>query len=305
MKHILFFALLLFWAGPILQAQETIQERLGYSADAKLLIIHADDVGVIHSVNQATFKAFESGSVNSASIMVPTPWLTEVAEYAKTHPNHDMGIHLTLTSEWKLLKWGSVASASDVPSLLDANGYFYDNCDELWENANIDEVELELRAQIDKAIAMGIHPTHLDSHMGCSFSTDPRYYDLYLKLAKDYGIPAMVEYQNLQPDTKESLKPTLIIDHRFSAGPGAYDTSMAKFYANTLRNLVPGVNVMTIHCSYDNMESQGMSFERIYWGANWRQQDFDFFTSEECARILEEENIHLVTWKELGTLISK
>lgn len=305
MKYLLSFTLMIFLLGPALIAQKSIQEQLGYSPDAKLLIIHADDLGATHNVNQATFHALDSGSVKSASIMVPTPWLSEVAEYAKMHPDHDMGIHLTLTSEWKLLKWGPVASANEVPSLVDDNGYFYDNCNDLWENAKIEQVEIELRAQIDKAIAMGIHPTHLDSHMGCLISTDSRYYDLYLRLAKDYGIPAMVNHQIQQLESEKSPKQALVIDQIFGAGTTDFDSEMAKYYEDTLRNMVSGVHVMIIHCGYDNLESQGMSFEHPYWGAEWRQQDFDFFTSEECAKILEEENIHLVTWTELGTLLKK
>lgn len=305
MKNVITLALSIFLVGLNASAQKTIQEQLGYPADAKLLIVHADDLGVIHTVNQATFKAFSEGSVKSASIMVPTPWLPEVAEYAKTHPNHDMGIHLTLTSEWKLLRWGPVAPVSQVPSLVDENGYFYPDCNELWEHAKLEEVEIELRAQIKKAIAMGINPTHLDSHMGCLFSTDARYYEIYVKLAKEFGIPAMVNHQIAQLGGEAIPAPPVVINEIFGANTTDFDTDMAEYYATTLKNMKPGVHVMIIHCGFDNMESQGMSFEHPYWGAQWRQQDYDFFTSKECAQILEEENIHLVTWKELGALLSK
>lgn len=305
MRDIPFLTLLMLLMGSTINSQKSIQEQLGYSPDSKLLIIHADDLGATHNINKATFEAFESGSVKSASIMVPTPWLAEVAEYAKEHPDHDMGIHLTLTSEWKLLKWAPVAGITEVPSLVGENGYFFDNCNDLWENAKIEEVEIELRAQIDKAISMGIQPTHLDSHMGCIFSSDHRYYELYLKLSKEYGIPAMVNHQIEQLGSDGSPKPAVVIDQIFGAGTEDYDSDMAKFYANTIRNLPSGVHVMIIHCGYDNLESQGMSFEHPYWGAKWRQQDFDFFTSEECAQILKEENIHLVTWKEISTLLKE
>ncbi len=142
---------------------KTLAERLGFPRDAKLLIVHADDVGVTHSVNAATIKALDTGLVNSASIMVPCPWFPEIADYAKAHPDLDFGLHLTLTSERVYYRWGPVASKDKVPSLIDENGYFHHD----WNASpkiNPREVGLELRAQINRAYAMGVRPTHLDSH---------------------------------------------------------------------------------------------------------------------------------------------
>src|SRR5919107_3609608 len=99
--------------------------RLGYPADAKLLIVHGDDLGVAHSVNAATAKAFETGLVNSASVMVPCPWLPEIAAYARAHGDADLGLHLTLTSEWKTYRWGGVLPRDRAPTLYDAEGYLY------------------------------------------------------------------------------------------------------------------------------------------------------------------------------------
>src|SRR6267142_6866999 len=136
-------------------APRTLAEKLGYPPDAKLLIVHADDLRVTHSVNAASIKALESGAVNSASIMVPCPWFPEIADYAKAHPEMDFGLHLTLTSERVYYRWGPVAPADKVSSLMDQNGYFHHD----WEaNAHINakEVEVELRAQIERALAMGV-----------------------------------------------------------------------------------------------------------------------------------------------------
>src|SRR5262249_3064 len=149
---------------------KSIAERLGYPAGAKLLILHADDLAVAHSEDAASFDALDKHAVTSASIMVPCPWLTEVAAYAKAHPDADLGLHLTLTSEWKTYHWGSVESKDKVPSLYDPSGYLWPETAPAAQNLKADEVEREVRAQIEKAIAMGIHPTHLDSHMGVLFS---------------------------------------------------------------------------------------------------------------------------------------
>src|SRR5271165_7290146 len=150
---------------------KTTAERLGYPAGSKLLILHADDLAVAHSADSASFDALNSGAVSSASIMVPCPWLTEVADYAKSHPDADLGLHLTLTSEWKTYRWGSVASSDRVPSLLDPAGTFYSTTEQAAAHAKPAEAENEFRAQVERAIAVGIHPTHLDSHMGSAFAT--------------------------------------------------------------------------------------------------------------------------------------
>src|SRR5215467_10969946 len=155
------FLLVLLLVVAVAHAQErTLVERLGYSRDAKLIIVHADDLGMSHSVNIATIKAFQSGLVNSGSIMVPCPWLPEIAAYARANPQADLGLHLTLTSEWTQLRWGPVAPKDRVASLLDPNGYFRLTESEAAKYADPKEVELEIRAQIERAKSLGIVPTH-------------------------------------------------------------------------------------------------------------------------------------------------
>ncbi len=291
------------------KGQSSLAERLGYPANTKLLIVHADDLAVAHAQNQASFKGIEKGLVNSASIMVPCPWLPEVADYAKIHPDHDLGLHLTLTSEWKHFKWGPAAARSEVSSLLDPDGYFYDNCADLAANARLGEVEKELRAQIEKARAMGIQPTHLDSHMGCLFNANTGFLDLYLRLGREYGVPAMFSAEFLQQfpeDTRQKMAgENIIVDRVLTALPDDFKQGMAKYYEKTLRNLQPGVNVLLIHLAYDNAEMQGVTVDHPDWGAAWRQADFDFFTSKICRKILAQEGIRLITWREIGKLLNE
>ena len=119
----------------------TAAERLGHPRDAKLLILHADDIGVAKSENAASFDALDMGAVNSGSIMMPTPWMTEAAEYARSHPDADLGVHLTVTSEWHTYRWGGLAPRDQVASLYEADGTFPRESATVALHAKIDEIE--------------------------------------------------------------------------------------------------------------------------------------------------------------------
>jgi len=187
-KILFLFLFMAALEAPMLAPNKTVAERLGYPAESKLLIIHADDLAVAHSVDSASFDALAKNAVTSASIMVPCPWLTEVADYTKTHPDADLGLHLTLTSEWKTYRWGSVAPSDKVPGLLGPDGTMWSDTPLVGQHAKPDEAEREIRAQIERAMALGIHPTHLDTHMG-SVLASPEIFAAYVKLAHEFHLP--------------------------------------------------------------------------------------------------------------------
>jgi len=281
--------------GFIVKAQENLASKLGLPDNAKMLIIHADDLGVAHSENMASFKAIEKGSVNSASVMMPTPWVMEVAEYAVSHADtHDFGLHLVLSSEWKNYKWGPVSSIDQVPSLIDKHGYFHSNCE---SEINVKEVEAELRAQIDQAYSMGIIPTHLDSHMGCLFQNQ-ELIEIYLKMGQVYKLPVLITNQfPLALIEKYDVK--VVLEDVLMISPGQYAKGLDNYYIDAIKGLKPGLSTILIHTAYDNDELKGMTVDHPDWGSAWRQKDYDYFTSLKCRELLEKENIHLVTWRQI------
>jgi predicted glycoside hydrolase/deacetylase ChbG (UPF0249 family) len=286
---------------------KTLQERLGYPRDAKLLIVHADDLGMAHSVNVATFKAFESGLVTSGSIMVPCPWFPEVAAYARSRPEADLGLHLTLTSEWSLYRWGPVLSKERVGSLFDKNGYLYPSEAEAAAHISAREVEDEIIAQIDRARAFGIQPTHLDSHMGTLYQ-NKALFEVLLRVARRNQLPVRIskEWLTVIPFLPDILSPDdVIIDRVISIEPNVPGEGWAKFYSNAIATLQPGVSEMIIHLAYEDEEMRSVAFNHPEWGAGWRQRDFDFFTGETFRNLVKEHNVKLITWRELGKLLVK
>lgn len=289
----------------------TLAERLGYPKDAKLLIVHADDLGMAHSVNAATIKGFESGLVNSGSIMVPCPWFAEIATYARANPQADLGLHLTLTSEWTSFRWGPVTPKDRVSSLLDKNGYFQLTETEAAAKADPKEVELEIRAQIERARASGIQPTHLDSHMGTLYQ-NKALFEIFLKVAREYKLPVRVAKEWFSRDDSRTefltsaLNPDdVFIDRILDINQSVAPSDWAKFYTDAIKNLQPGVTEVVIHLAYDDAEMRGATFDHPDWGAAWRQRDFDFFTSDAFRKLLSEQRIKLITWRELGKLLQK
>jgi hypothetical protein len=298
-------AALMFCAASLAAQPMNVAQRLGYPANAKLLILHGDDLGVAHSVNIASLDALDRGAISSASIMMPTPWVTEVAAYAKAHPDADLGLHLTLTSEWETFRWGSVASKDQVPSLLDADGTFPSDVPPVAARARPAEVERELRAQVERALAMGIHPTHLDSHMGALFVTN----DLiatYIKVAHEYHLPFLAIRGNPPGVTQVPLGPNdIVFDNVVVASPDVARDHWKEFYLNTIANLKPGLNEIIVHLGHDDSELQAVTVNHEPYGSAWRQRDYDVVNSAEFKKALKDNNVILIHYRDLLKLIQQ
>ncbi len=284
-------------------AQNTA-ERLGYQKDAILLILHGDDLGVAHSENLASIDAYENGGINSASIMVPCPWFPEIAEYGVKNPDFDLGLHLTLTSEWNTYKWDGVSSSSTIPSLLNKQKHFYASSEDVGQKANLAEVEIEIRAQVDRAIAFGLKPTHLDSHMGSLFQT-PDLFKIYQKIGADYKIPVFIPDGSLKGVQVliDAIQPgQIVVDNLAMLGPEVSVDQWQNHYLDIIRNLKPGLNEIIVHLAYDNDEMQAISIDHPDFGAAWRQRDYEVVLSQAFKNLIVERDVKLVTWRQIQHL---
>src|SRR5271156_5070267 len=276
-------------------------ERLGYAADARALILNADDFGMCHDQNEGVMRGLKEGLFTSSTILVTCPWFEEAAEFARNNPDADLGVHLTLTAEWDSYKWGPVLGAHTVPSLVDERGYLWQTVPQVYEHARLDEAEAELRAQIEKAYAAGIDVTHLDSHMG-TVQLRADYHEIYARLAAEYRLPIRLASRKMMRDQMGSIVDQLdkagvvTPDHLVFHGPGK-PAETEYYWTNLIRTLKPGVTEILCHPAIARDELRTCARDALQ-----READFRFFTSDKARRLVNEEGIKLLGFRELRNL---
>lgn len=301
-------------------SQETYAEKLGYPKGAKVLILHVDDVGMSYDSNLGAIKAIEEGVANSLSMMMPCAWIPGFFKYLEKHPETDAGLHLTLTSEWDNYRWGPLAGKPQVPGLVDKQGAMWDNVMLTATNATADEIEIEIRAQLDRSRSMGWEPTHLDSHMGTLFAKQD-YLERYLKVGMEEHIPVMFPgghntmiaktagstglTQEITTKIGQQLwnagLPVLDDLHNVSYGWKGEETSTVtelqayktKQYISTISSLKPGLTMVIMHCTWPTEV-----FDEISDSGNTRKGDMLAMIDPAFRAYLEKENIVLTTWRE-------
>jgi predicted glycoside hydrolase/deacetylase ChbG (UPF0249 family) len=292
-------------AGAAQDAKPSLVERLGFPKDAKVLIINADDFGMNHATNRATQRALASGAVTSATIMMPCAWSLGAIDFSKEY-KPSVGVHTVLTSEWKHYKWGPVAGPGAVPSLVDKNGYFPPDVAPLYLQAKIEDVDKEIRAQIDKALKAGVDVTHIDSHMG-AMQYAPGFHKLYIEIARDYNLPCRIAGRALM----EQFGAGYLIDYADELGvlhceelvqeqknkettPEATEAG----WKEVMLNLEPGkVSEILIHCGEMTPE-----MEATTGSAARRTADTEFFAKPETLQWIKEQGIELISYRELRHL---
>jgi predicted glycoside hydrolase/deacetylase ChbG (UPF0249 family) len=273
-----------------------LAERLGFSADDRLLIVNCDDLGSSQAANTAVYDALRHGAAMSATLMVPCPWARgAAAEYR----GEDVGVHLTLNAEWDHYRWGPITQA---PSLLDGDGGFPRTVTDVFEHADLDEVRRECRAQVERAIYWGFDVSHVDSHMG-TLQLRPEFFDAYLDLADDFGLPlrlsgAATERMIGFPfRTLAAERGVVFPDHLLVVTGNGVGSRSA--ITEALANLRPGVTEAYLHPAIDTPELRAMSPD---WEG--RVDDHAWLLDPNGLRsIANREGVALIGYRELRDLM--
>jgi len=257
-------------------------------------------------------EALEKHWITAASILVPCPWFPEVARWAKAHPDADLGVHLDLNSEWTAFRWSPVSPQGKGSSLLDEDGYLPLTTEYVAAKARPGDVEVEARAQIDKAQAAGIHLSHLDTHMATIVAT-AELFKVYLGLGRSSGLPVLLEHRDVGDQLTVGrgdefygvpMPPgSVLVDKILQLAPGVPASQWMEAYKKLLSPLPPGSYQLIVHLAYNDEEMQGATWDHPDWGAQWRQNDLDTVRSAEFQRFLKDQGFILVSWRELANAL--
>jgi chitin disaccharide deacetylase len=275
----------------------SLAERLGYRDDDRLLVINCDDLGMCHAANAGVYESLRTGVATSATLMVPCPWAREASA---RYLGEDIGVHLTLNSEWDLYRWGPITQA---PSLLDGDGGFPRTQSDVWEHADVDEVRRECRAQIERAILWGFDVSHLDSHMG-TLQLRPEFFDVYLELAVDFGLPLRLPGASSErlvgfPFRRLAAEEGVVSPDWFVSVPNGVGSR--RVIEKILFELRPGVTEIYLHPAADTPELRALAPD---W-AN-RVDDHHLLVLDSALRArLERAGAQLIGYRPLRELQRK
>jgi predicted glycoside hydrolase/deacetylase ChbG (UPF0249 family) len=291
-----------------------ILKKLGFDSRDRLVIIHADDVGMCQASLAAYADLVDSGLVSAASVMVPCPWFPATAAFCRDHAgdNVDMGVHITLTSEFADYRWGPVSTRDPATGLMDKAGYFHATREGVWRNAEPNAVEEEIGAQVERALNAGIDVTHIDTHMGAVGR--PEFAVAYLQVALRHGIPpflprtaeAQLRERGVDAESTSMIARQLqvfeaqglpLLDD-IQAMPLEEPEDRVAQVKQVLADLPAGVTYLVGHPAKDTPELRAIT-------ADWRGRvaDYEAFTSASVAGYIRDSGIHVIGWRVLRDLM--
>ncbi|MDY6867261.1 MAG: polysaccharide deacetylase family protein [Chloroflexota bacterium] len=290
-----------------------VLKKLGFSDDDRVVIIHTDDIGMCQASVDAYTEMVDFGLISSGAVMVPCPWFLEAAQFAASHPEVDLGVHLTLTSEWDTYRWGPISTRDPNSGLMDKQGFFHKSSEAVWEHADSEAAVAELDTQISRALAEGIPVTHIDTHMGSV--AHAKIIPGYVQLAMKYGLPPMIPRispeelmmtQNVDESTAEMF--TEMVGTLEEMGIPLLDAisglelteaedrfEQAK---QALSALKPGITHFIIHPSKDTPELRHITDS---WDC--RVADYETFMSDQIRAFIQNEGIQIIGYRDLKALM--
>jgi predicted glycoside hydrolase/deacetylase ChbG (UPF0249 family) len=272
----------------------SLVEALGHPPGARVLIITADDLGVSYATNSAVYESLRAGVATSAGLVVPGPWAREAAA---SYRGEDVGAHLTLNAEYDLYRWGPVTHA---PSLLDGDGGFPRTLVDLWEHADLEEVQRECRTQVERAIYWGFDVSHLSAHLG-SMELRPEFFDVALQLAGEFSLPlrlAGAEHQRRAgfPFRQLAAEAGVVSPDRLLRSPRGQSARAA--VDQVLADLPPGVTELVLRPARDSEELRAVMPD---WPA--RVEDHDIATARrDLQALVERAGLVLTSYRRLRDL---
>jgi len=287
--------------------------KLGFADTDRVVIIHTDDIGMCGATLSGLADLWDAGIISSSAVMVPCPWFPALAEFCRQHPSVDMGVHLTLTSEWDSYRWGPISTRDPASGLIDEEGYFYRRSEEVQAHGDPDAVRLELQRQLDCALAAGIDVTHVDTHMGAVAHV--RFVFSYIQLARQHQLPPMIArldeagWREVGLDAETAAFAVQAVQQLEAEGLPLLDgiaslpldqpEGRLELAKRTLGSLPAGITHFIIHPAQDSPEL------RVITPSGWRSRvaDYATFTSEELRRYIKHSGIQVIGYRALRKLM--
>lgn len=285
-----------------------IAKKLGYSDTDRLVIIHTDDIGMCHASVQAFKDLWAFGTITSGAVMVPCPWFPAVAQMCRENPEMDMGVHATLNAEWDNYRWGPVSTREAGSGLMDEAGYFHQWHQAVYDHAKPEEVEKEVNAQIERALAAGIDATHVDSHMGTIMN--PLYIQSYIQAAASRRLPNMLprtnakgmEMMGIREDEMRAYEPIMVqlesmglpMLEGILSMPLEHDKDHIAIAKKLFSEVPVGITHFILHPSVDTPELRAICPD---WKA--RVANYNAFMSDALKKFIEQEDIKLIGYRQI------
>ena len=287
-------------------------KRLGFEPDQRVAIFHADDVGMCHGANVAFEELSKDGSINCGAVMVPCPWFSEVVAMAAANPDIDLGVHLTLTSEWQNYRWAPISTTRRSSGLIDADGYFWHRLPMLNAHVVPEAAEIEMRAQIERTLAAGIDITHLDCHMGVALL--PQLIEIYIRLGNEYRLPVLLpkylnEYTSVLEFDNISLNEVTeglarldaegwpLVDH-FRMTPGVPAQESDRVYRELIIGLPQGLTMVAFHPN-----TSGDIEAIIPQRSHFRTEEYRLFRDADFKEFIAAQNVQSLGFRPIRELL--